>query len=464
MDIVLGLGISFAILIASVIWGESLVWPLLIAIATFFLIHLRRGSRLNSLILLWWRGAKQSWPVFSILLLIGVLIATWLASGTVPALVYYGTQLIQPRYFVLSAFLLTALVSMLIGTSFGAAGTIGLALMIMARGSQVDNLNLVAGAIIAGAYVGDRCSPLSSSAHLVATLTQTGIYRNLKNMWLTSLLPLFLSFLIYGWLSLQNPLGSQTSSIAPAIAETFDVQGVTLLPALSILVLAIARLNVKLTMLISLVTASILGIWLQHDTPLDLIRYAVLGFSLPPDHSLHTMLRGGGLWPMGKVCAIVFLSTGLAGLLVGTQSLRIVEDWFRSAQKQRSLFSGTILVSLVSAAFGCTQTMAIVLTHQLTQKQYQQQALSPYQAAVDLENTAVVLSPLIPWNIAGLVPATVLMVGPGFIPYAVYLYLVPLCNWVWLLPLSPRGGSASNARCKNVQDSPFGKTLGFRHP
>ncbi|NJL45730.1 MAG: Na+/H+ antiporter NhaC family protein, partial [Leptolyngbyaceae cyanobacterium SM2_3_12] len=87
---------------------------------------------------------------------------------------------------------------------------------------------------------------------------------------------------------------------------------------------------------------------------------------------------------------------------------------------------GTILVSLVTAAYGCTQTMAIVLTQQLTQESYRQAKLLPTQQAIDLENTAVVLSPLIPWNIAGLVPATLLMVGADFAPYAVYLYLLPL--------------------------------------
>jgi NhaC family Na+:H+ antiporter len=435
MDSLFGLTVSCAVLITSVLWGQSLVWPLLIAIATFLLIHLRRGQGLQPLLTLWWRGAKQSWPVFSILLLIGALISTWLAAGTVPALVYYGTQLIHPQYFILSAFLLTALVSVLIGTSFGSAGTIGLALMILARGSQFEHLDLVAGAIIAGAYVGDRCSPLSSSAHLVAILTQTGLYHNLKNMLLTALLPLVLSLGIYGVLSPQYPLGQMTDTIAPAIAETFNIQAINLLPALLVLVLAAWRVNVKVTMLVSLMTASMLSLSVQHYTPGDLLKFVLLGFILEDHPLLQPMLQGGGLGPMARVCSIVFLSTGLAGLLVGTNSLSVVNRWLQSVQQPRHLFAGTMVVSLAAAAFGCTQTMAIVLTHQLTAEQYRQQTLDNYQFAVDLENTAVVLAPLVPWNIAGLVPATVLMVDASFIPYAVYLYLIPLCNLIWQLPL-----------------------------
>ncbi len=163
MDIVLGLLAAFVFLLLSVLHGVALGWPLAGAIALFILIHWRRGQPPLRLLKFCWQGAKQSWPVFSILLLIGALMSTWLAAGTVPALIYYGTQLIHPQYFILSAFILTAIVSTLIGTSFGAAGTIGLALMIMARSSNMTHLNLVAGAIVAGAYVGDRCSPLSST-------------------------------------------------------------------------------------------------------------------------------------------------------------------------------------------------------------------------------------------------------------------------------------------------------------
>ena len=357
---------------------------------------------------------------------------SWLAGGTVPALVYYGTQLIAPHYFVLSAFVLTALVSTLMGTSFGAAGTIGLALMIMARSSSMTQLNLVAGAIMAGAYVGDRCSPLSSSAHLIATITDTCIYQNIKQMVLTSLLPLALTLFIYGLLSWLYPLEiSQQSDISAQIAATFNLNGMTLLPAVLVLALAIARLNIKLTIALGWGMALILAVELQHYSLREAIDFSLWGFQLNNNAQLETILLGGGLWPMAQVCVVVFLSTALSGLLTRTHSLAWIGRWLRGVQQQRQLFTGTILISLLSAAFGCTQTIAILLTHQLVSAQYQQQGHSVQQIAIDLENTAVVLAPMIPWNIAGLVPAALLMTGPGFIPFAVYLYLVPLCNWIW---------------------------------
>ena len=445
MDIVFGLLMAFIFLLISVFNKVALVWPLAGAIALFILIHLQRGYRLPTLLRFCWQGAKQSWPVFSILLLIGALMSTWLAGGTVPSLVYYGTQLIapHPHYFVLSAFILTALVSTLIGTSFGAAGTIGLALIIMARSSGMEPLNLVAGAIIAGAYVGDRCSPLSSSAHLIATVTNTCIYRNLKQMLLTSLLPLALSLLVYGTLSWFYPLASsQQSAISQQIAATFNLSAITLLPALLVLLLATARVNVKLTIIVGWFVALVLAMGLQHYSFGQVLGFTVWGFQLESDSDLANILLGGGLMPMFKVCAVVLLSTTLSGLLTSTQSLS--SRWLERAQQQRTLFAGTTLISLISAVFGCTQTITILLTHRLVSPQYQRQGHSSQQVAIDLENTAVVLAPIIPWNIAGLVPATLLMVGPGFIPFAVYLYLVPLCNWLWPVQQMPQLQPASN--------------------
>jgi Na+:H+ antiporter, NhaC family len=155
MDLLFTLLFSFVLLVVSVSKGIFVAYPLLIAMTLLVIMLMRRGFALKLLMQMALTGSRQSVPVFSVLLLIGVVIAAWMASGTVPAIVYYGIQLMNPSYFILSAFVLTSLVSLLIGTSFGAAGTIGLALMIMARGSEADP-HMIAGAIIAGAHVVER--------------------------------------------------------------------------------------------------------------------------------------------------------------------------------------------------------------------------------------------------------------------------------------------------------------------
>lgn len=438
MDILLTLGVSTTLLIASALRGGWVLYPLLLTVGLFFGLYWRKGFAPDLLLQMMKAGVHKSLGVMSILLLIGTLMASWMAAGTVPALVYYGLTLIQPKLFVVSAFGLTALVSVLIGTSFGAVGTIGLALMIMGRGSGL-NPHLVAGAIIAGAYVGDRCSPLSSSAHLVATLTRTRLYGNLKAMALTSLGPLATSLGIYLIFSWHNPLRATSNPLQPVLQTAFNLHPVTLLPAIAILLLVILQVPVKRTLLISLGLALVLSLGVQGYDLAEIAQIWVVGFHIESPAVLAPLLKGGGLLPMAKVCLVVVVSAALAGLLAETHTFSRVEQWLARLPPGRPLFLGTILVSILTAAYGCTQTIAILLTQQLTEPHYARVNLSSEQAALDLENTAVVLSPLVPWNIAGLVPATLLMTDAGFVPYAVYLYLIPLFS---LISWSPSQAAA----------------------
>jgi NhaC family Na+:H+ antiporter len=431
MDVLLALGVSSTFLITTAIRGGWMVYPLLFTLGLFALVHGRRGLSLAKQGQFMWQGAQQSLGVLSILMLIGALIALWMAAGTVSTLVYYGLQWIPPRWFLPSAFGLTGLVSVLLGTSFGAVGTVGLALMLMARSGGAD-LHWAAGAIIAGAYVGDRCSPMSSSAHLVATMTQTDIYHNLQRMVATAAMPLGMTMGIYGVVSWRAPLQAVTEGWIATIPEMFDIGGMTLVPAISLFVLAAFRVSVKRTMLASLGVAAILAVGVQGYSGWQLLRFLVMGFRVGGTPELADILQGGGLLPMGRVCLVVAVSTALAGLLAGTRTFSLVESLMARWQTERGVFAGTVLVSLLAAAYGCTQTITILLTQQLTYQTYQRAGIAAEQQALDLENSAVVLSPLIPWNIAGLVPATILMTHAGFVPFAVYLYLVPM--WHLLMP------------------------------
>lgn len=376
------------------------------------------------------QGSQKALPVLTILLLIGAVTSTWMAAGTVPAIVSYGIQLIDPHWFVLASFLLTSLVSFLIGTSFGAAGTIGLALMIMAKGSAV-NPHLIAGAIIAGAYFGDRCSPMSSSAHLVATITRTDLYRNLQNMLSTGMLPFGVTCLLYVGFSWLYPVQTSDRGLQAELSRCFDLNGMVLLPAIVILGLALLRIEVKLSMLISIAVAMGLAITYQHYSLWQVLQFAIGGFHLEAETPIQSIVLGGGMASMAKVCGIVLISTAIAGILAGTQALQIVERLLDSARSRSQLFFGTTVIGLAASAFGCTQTIGILLTEQLVRQKYAT-STKPDQLALDLENTVVVLAPLVPWNIAGLVPATVLMTDWRFIPYAFYLYLIPLLIFLQL--------------------------------
>ncbi|MCJ8280354.1 MAG: Na+/H+ antiporter NhaC family protein [Rivularia sp. ALOHA_DT_140] len=428
MDLILFLIFSFVLLLIGAFKGYFIVYPLLVSMVSLFILLLKREFKLNQLLSLAWGGSKKSFSVIYILLLIGIVISIWMTAGTVPAIVYYGIQIIQPDYFIFSAFLLTILVSLLIGTSFGTVSTIGIALMIMASGSNV-NPHIIAGAIIAGAYFGDRCSPMSSSANLVAIITGTDIYTNVRRMLKTTFLPLVVSLIIYLLISIANPVKIEQNYISSEISRLFNVNPIVLLPALAILLFAWLRVEIKISMLVSILIGLLISLFLQSYSVTDIFRYIIFGFELSSESSLKDIILGGGILSMAKVCLVVIVSTAFAGLFTGTRILESVQKYLNQAKSRSNLFLGTNLVGIASAAFGCTQTIAILLTEELVKDNYQNQELNNYQLAVDLENSVVIIAPLIPWNIAGLVPATILMTDSGFIPFAFYLYLIPLFNF-----------------------------------
>ena len=402
MNSLVALILCFIVLMVSVFKGYFIAYPLLVSLGILIVTFTCIGFSIRTLIKMGLASIHKSLPVFNILLLIGAVTATGMAAGTIPALVYYGIQFIHPQYFVLSAFVLTSFVSVLLGTSFGTVGTVGVALMLAAKGADI-NPHLVAGAIIAGAYFGDRASPMSSSANLVASITKTKLHRNIRAMVATSWLPAIASIFIYLLFSFGNPARIGNSEAIAEIPKSFNVDPLVLLPALAVLVLALLQVEVKLTLLVSIGFGFVLGASLQGYSFFQLVKFALLGFHLGPKTSLTEVIAGGGIISMARVLIVVILSTALAGIVVETKTLASVERILEKASSRSNLFLGTAIVSLASAAFGCTQTIAILMTQQLVQKKYEREGLDGHQLAVDIENTAVVLSPLIPWNIAGLV-------------------------------------------------------------
>lgn len=441
MDMIAGLLITFSILLFSIHKGIFVGIPLVIGLGIFTFIAWKRGFSLKAI---WWmsyRGGKKAFVVLKIFILIGAITAVWMAAGTVPAIVYYGIQLLNPSYFILYAFLISSLVSSLLGTSFGTVGTVGVALIVMAKGGNVD-LNIAAGAIIAGAYFGDRCSPMSSSANLVANLTETNLFTNIRNMVSSSLIPLFLSIMLYTAFSFTQPLRFTGSSIADGLLTSFQINWVVLLPAIVIVVFSVCKVNVKSSMLVSIFLAAMLSLFIQHHSMMEIMHYLFWGFYLPPDNPLYAIMKGGGILSMWPAALVVYISCSLAGIFEGTNMLSSVDKALARARTRAELFAYTAAVSIVTAAFGCNQSMAIVLTNQLMTNSYKEKKIANDTLALDLENTGIVLSALIPWNIAAFVPTTTMDVSPvGFIPYAFYLYLLPL---VCLVKLKKSGTTRRN--------------------
>lgn len=428
MDIVLSMAFIFTLLILSVINKIFIGFPLFIALFIFSLLSLKRGYSAKDVLKMIFDGGKKSFIVLQVFLLIGILTSLWISAGTIPTIVYYGIKFMNPNFFIIYTFLIVSFVSLLLGTSFGTASTIGVAIIVMAKTGNI-NLAMVTGAIMSGAYFGDRCSPMSSSAILVANLTETDLYTNIKNMFKTGMLPLILSSVLYFILSFYNPIVFTQENIGESMKEVFNIGFISLIPAVIVLIASLLKINVKKSMTLSIISAFFISIIIQNYTFSDVINFCVFGFKLENSIKIGNILNRGGIVSMIKAGVVVFISCSLAGIFNRTRMLEKFQGISLRSENRFQLFLFTTITSLLTGIFGCSQTISVVLTEQFLNDAYKKLNYSRETLAIDLENTSIIIAPLIPWNIAAFVPTETLDVNfYSYIPYAFYLYLLPLTS------------------------------------
>jgi len=413
----------FIFIFISMLLNISIIYPLIIGLLLFSFYSYKLGFSFNEILKMIFKGGKKSTVVIKIFILIGAVMGVWLSSGVVPYIVYLGIKFMNPKFFLVYTFIICSITSYLIGSAFGTIGTIGIALIILAKGAGI-NINLAAGAILSGSFFGDRCSPMSSSANLVANLTETELYVNVKNMIKNSLIPTFITILIYLLLSINLNISMVNKNIVKDISKEFILTPYLLLPAIIIIILSLLKVDVKKSISVSIIAAIFLDIFVQNRSIVETLKYMIFGFKIDNNNLVAQIIKGGGILSMLKVSIIVFLSSAYSGIFEETKILKKLEEGIASLSKRIGNTPSTIMVSIITSMIGFTQALAVILAVQFVKGIYKDK----YKLALDIENSAIVIAPLIPWNIAGAVPASIMGVNNGLIIYAVYLYVLPIYN------------------------------------
>lgn len=421
--------ISFLLFLAAVllclVGNCSLIWALLLGLGLFFGLGLRHGFGPGELCRMAWKKGRESLIVVPVFLLIGTVTALWRSAGTISFFLCYGLRAVTPSLFLLTAFLLTALLSFALGTSYGVTGTAGIVLITLARSGGVS-ATLAAGAILSGAYFGDRCSPMSSCATLVAAVTGTELYRNVREMLKTAALPTVLTALFYWFLSVRNPITAVDGSVLSALRGDFSLHWIVLLPAALVLLLPLCRVQVRWAMAMSAAAAFLLTVFLQGQPVLTTLKFAVFGY-VPARPELAEILSGGGLVSMLSASVIVFITSLYAGILEGMDLLTSVRSRVERLAKRLGLFPATALVSTLIVMVFCNQSVMVLMDGQLLGGVYEARGASRTEFAMDIANSGVTIAGLVPWSIAITVPLAMLDVGLSAVPWAALLYLIPLC-------------------------------------
>ena len=371
-------------------------------------------------------GTKKSYLLVFIFALLGALSASWFISGTIPALIYYGIKIINPNYFYVFSFLITSLFSFLIGSSFGTVGTIGLVMVSLARGIGLD-IYIVAGSIISGAYFGDRGSPMSSSANFVAILTETEIYSNVKGMFKASILPYLITLSLYFYLGKNIEPKFIENNILTLLNQNFYLDFLVFIPMIYLVIMCLLKKNIRHTILVSIFLSLIIGWFLQNYEDRNFIKVLIYGFKLPIENELYNVIRGGGIFSMGTAMVMALLSCGLVNIVDKLGILKLVSEKIGVVKSEWKIYLYTIVVAILTATISCSQSTSILLTSQIMKKIYKKNGFTKELLALDIENSSVVLSSLIPWNIAITVPALMLDISAvKIIPYSLYLFILPV--------------------------------------
>lgn len=424
MDLLIAFGIFIASMLACIFTDLSMLLGLLIGYICFMAVALRRGNKPAALLRLTADGIKDSMIVVLVLFIIGMLTASWRASGTIIFFVYYGIRVITPHIFLIVAFLLSCLLSYAIGTSFGVAGTLGVIFMALARFGSVNEI-ITAGVIMSGIYFGDRCSPASSSMILTAAVTYTKPNKNLKILLKTGWVPTIICLVVYSFLSFSNPIHSVNTKIIDAIENDFSVSFWVAIPAIFMLVLPILKVDVKIAMGLSIVTAGIAGIFLQGISPVEFIGSCITGYS-GSNGSLGTLLNGGGIISMLEINCIVMISCTYSNIFNGTGMIRDLQLRLERLMEKTGRFPVTALSGLLFCIIFCNQTIATTMSASVLSQPYKNQGGTQEELAIDIGNSTIVIAGLVPWAIASSVPLEFMGVGPKALLYSVLLYAIPV--------------------------------------
>ncbi len=411
------------ILLLTMLFKIHLLYALGCGYMLFFLYGLYKGCTVKDLFEHSFDGIKNIGNLVSLFILIGILTATWRACGSIAYLVVNSTYILIPSLFLFSTFVLCTIISMLTGTSFGTSATMGVICMTMGNILNIDPAYL-GGAILSGSYFGDRMSPLSTSAHLVAKITRTYIFINIRNMFRSCIIPTILTCLIYILLGYENSGQDIPRDTLNLLEKSFTLSWEASIPVLFVLILALLRVNSKIIMLVSIVAASLLTIFIQKISLMELLKLYWFGFS-SQDVQLNAVLGGGGVISMLTVVCIISISSSYVGIFKISNFFEIIYTHIAKLSEKITPFGSTAVTSLFVSMITCNQTLSIFLIRSLFEKQYKKNR----NLAHAIENSAVVLAGLVPWNIACSVVLTNVDAPASSVLYAFLLYLIPIISF-----------------------------------
>ncbi len=440
--------------------------PLAIGLAITAIVGVYLGHRWPSIEEGVFHVIHVSLPSVSVLIVVGMIIGVWIASGTVPTLIYYGLTILSPQIFLAAAMILCSVVSLSLGTSWGTVGTVGLALMGIGAGFGIP-VYWTAGAVVSGAFFGDKISPLSDTTNLAPAVTGTNLFDHIRNMMPTTVPAMLIALAIYTWVGFSMIDATQTSferidAITNALQETFWISPWLLIPAALVIYLAVRKYPPIPSLFAGVVVGGAMAMLFQGAGLHDVFRFANGGYSIETGVAeIDSLLNRGGVQSMMWTISLVLIALGFGGALERVGCLQtIINAIMTKVHSFAGIQTSAIGTSVATNLVAGDPYLSIALPGRMYAPVYRGMGYSTLNLSRAVEEGGTLMSPLIPWNAGGAFVITALGLGVAdgnfqnllYIPLAFACWLAPVIGifYAWTGLFSPK---ASEAEMQGWQDS-----------
>ena len=433
--------IVFAILIAIMAiaiikYGVDVHVPMFIGVIAAACMALYLGNSWDKIEQAMMHGIFNALQSIVILLIVGILIGVWIVAGVVPSMIYYGLKLLSPSVFLVAAVLICSITSLATGTSWGTMGTMGLALIGIAIGLGIPS-PMAAGAIISGAYFGDKMSPLSDTTNLAPAMAGTDVFTHVKFMMLPTAIAYgitLIAFAVMG-ISYANNGGtadmSAVTEMSEGLAANFNISPLLLIPPLVVIIAVAMKVAAIPGITLGIIAGGIMGMIFQGDaSSFGVLLDAGMNGNVSETgvEALDSLLSSGGIVNMMSSIALTMIAMMFGGIMEETGMLEVlVKKIVNFAKTPGTLVLTTGLTCLLSNATMPEQYISIVIPGRMYAETYKEMGLHPKSLSNALESAGTVTSALIPWNTCGVfILATLNVATVDYLPYALFNILMPI--------------------------------------
>ena len=407
--------------------------PLILAAVVASIVAWRLGLRWLDIQEGMEKGIHKAIGACLILLIIGMLVGSWIQSGIVPTMIFYGLKLLTPSIFLLATCVICALVSLATGSSWSTAATVGIALIGVGQGLGLPRPR-VAGAIISGAYFGDKMSPLSDTTNLAPAMAGAQLFDHIRHMLYTTGPSLVISLIIFGLLGIgaEGELDTvQVDGIVAALGKGFVLHPLLLLPPLGVIAMVVLRIPALPALIAGWLLGSVLAVAVQGQSAGQALAVSYAGVLSKTGHELvDSLLSRGGLSSMFSTVILILCALSFGGVMERAGMLQALAGAvLRLARGTGGLVLATVCTCLGMNVLGSDQYLAIVIPGRMYRDAYEIAGLKPVNLSRALEDSGTLTSVLIPWNTCGAFMIATLSLSPWtYVPYCFLNLLNPLIS------------------------------------